>query len=149
MTRPEIVIDARRELDPEELTIAQLLTDNYCLKIISGMTKKTMSIKEMACTYFIPFATCYKKVAELETAGLIREEGKVLERNGKKHSVYRSTLKNLEVQYKSNTIILTVELQDRGERTITVDLSSGNMVVTSYIGEPLRIFLGKKHTGSA
>ena len=131
MTRTEIKIDVRQELKIDELTIAQLLTDNYCLKIVSAASSKTMSVKDMAFTYFIPFATCYKKVAELEAAGLIRQEGKVLERNGKKHAVYRSTLKNLEVQYKGNTILLKVEIEGKGEKTISLDLSSGNMVVNS------------------
>ncbi len=130
MTQTEMTIDVRQELDIEELAMAQLLTDDYCLKIITGTTQRSMSIKDMAFTYFIPFATCYKKVAQLEGAGLIKKEGKILTPNGKKHSVYRSCLKNFNAQYKGNMIILNVELEEKGSRTISLDLANGNLVVT-------------------
>jgi len=130
MTQTEMTIDVRQELDIKELAMAQLLTDDYCLKIITGTTQRSMSIKDMAFTYFIPFATCYKKVAQLEVAGLIKEEGKILTPNGKKHSVYRSCLKNFNAQYKGNMIILNVELEEKGSRTISLDLANGNLVAT-------------------
>lgn len=130
MTQTEMTIDVRQELDIKELAMAQLLTDDYCLKIITGTTQRSMSIKDMAFTYFIPFATCYKKVAQLEEAGLIKEEGKILTPNGRKHSVYLSCLKNFNAQYKGNMIILNVDLEEKGPRTISLDLTSGNLVVT-------------------
>jgi len=68
----ETKIDVRRELAIEELVIAQLLTDEYNLKILSGTADKSMSVRDMAFSYFIPLATCYRKVAELESAGLLR-----------------------------------------------------------------------------
>ena len=128
MTRTITQIDVREELDIKELAMAQLLMDDYCLKIISGTSHRSMSIKEIAFTYFIPFATCYKKVAQLEAVGLLEEEGKVLDKGGKKHAVYIS---NLEVSYRSNTVEFQIEMKEKEPRTLTVDLTTGEVVSVS------------------
>ena len=131
MSQIETTIDVREVIEIKELVMAKLLTDDYCLKIISGTAKKCMSVKEMAFTYFIPFATCYKKVAQLEAIGLLREDGKVLKGTGKKYSVYRSCLKNLEVNYKNNLIVLEIELEGQGPRKISLDLAEGLLLTTT------------------
>ncbi len=131
MTRTVTQIDVREELDIKELAMAQLLMDDYCLKIISGTSRRSMSIKDIAFTYFIPFATCYKKVAQLEAVGLLEEEGKVLDKGGKKHAVYISSLENLEVSYRSNTVEFQIEMKGMEPRTLTVDLTTGEVVSVS------------------
>ena len=131
MTRTITQIDVREELDIKELAMAQLLMDDYCLKIISGTSHRSMSIKEIAFTYFIPFATCYKKVAQLEAVGLLEEEGKFLDKGGKKHAVYISNLENLEVSYRSNTVEFQIEMKEKEPRTLTVDLTTGEVVSVS------------------
>ena len=130
MSETETTIDVRENIDFKELVMAQLLADDYCLKIITGTAKKSMSVKDMAFTYFIPFATCYKKVAQLEAIGLIREDGKVLKGSGKKHSVYSSCLTNLEVNYKGNRIVLSVELEGAEPKRISLDLAEGSLITT-------------------
>ncbi len=130
MSQTETTINVRENIEIKELAMAQLLADDYCLKIITGTAKKSMSVKDMAFTYFIPFATCYKKVAQLEAIGLIKEDGKVLKGSGKKHSVYRSALKNLEVNYTGNKIVLKVELEGAGSKNISLDLVDGSLVTT-------------------
>lgn len=131
MTQIETTIDVREIIDIKELVMAKLLTDDYCLKIISGSAKKGMSVKEMAFTYFIPFATCYKKVAQLEAIGLLKEDGMALKGNGKKYSVYRSCLKNLEVNYKDKRIVLEIELEGKGPKKISLDLAEGSLLTTT------------------
>jgi len=128
MSQIETTIDVRETIDIKELVMAQLLTDDYCLKIISGTAKKSMSVKEMAFTYFIPFATCYKKVAQLESIGLLRKDGKAINRSGKKYSVYRSCLKNFKVNYKNKLIVLEVELEGQGSKKISLDLAEGSLL---------------------
>lgn len=130
MSQTETTIDVRENIEIKELAMAQLLADDYCLKIITGTARKSMSVKDMAFTYFIPFATCYKKVAQLEAIGLIKQDGKVLKGSGKKHSVYSSCLKNLEVNYTGNKIVLTVELEGAGPKNISLDLVDGSLVTT-------------------
>jgi len=131
MSQTETTIDVREIIDIKELAMAQLLTDDYCLKIISGTANKYMSVKEIAFTYFIPFATCYKKVAQLEAIGLLREDGKALKGNGKRYSVYSSCLKNLEVNYKNNLIVLDIELEGQAPRKISLDLAEGLVLTTT------------------
>lgn len=128
MTRTVTQIDVREELDIRELAMAQLLMDHYCLKIITGTSRKSMGIKDMAFTYFIPFATCYKKVAQLEAVGLIKEEGKALDKGGKKHAIYRSQLENLEVSYRGNNVEFKLELIGKVPKTLTVNLETGEIV---------------------
>lgn len=131
MTRTETKIDVREGLGVEELGMAQLLTDEYNLKILSGTTSKGMSVRDMAFAYFIPLATCYRKVAELEGAGLLRMEGKLLSRDGKKYSVYRSCIKGFEVSYKDGNLIFNVQLSGKGPKQITIDLTDGKVIEVS------------------
>ena len=131
MTRTETKIDILQDLNIEELNMARLLTDNYCLKILSGTTRKSMSLKEISFAYYIPLGSCYRKIAELEAAGLIRGEGRLLTRDGKRYTVYRSCLKNFEVQCKGDKIRLLVELEGQEPRVITINLDKGNMIIES------------------
>ena len=61
----EEVIDVRESIDIREPNMAQLLMDQYNLKILSSTTRKALSVRDMAFMYFIPLATCYRKVREL------------------------------------------------------------------------------------
>ena len=131
MTTTETRIDLREDLDIKELAMAQLLMDEYCFKILMCTTLRGMSVRDIAFTYFMPFATCYKKVAELKAAGLIKEEEKVVQKNGKKSSVYRSCLEHFKVQYKSSRFSMDIDLLRDGPRSIELDLIDGNMVVTT------------------
>ena len=131
MTRTETKIDIIQDLNIEELNMAQLLTDEYCMKILSGITRKSMSISEMAFTYYIPLGSCYRKVAELEAAGLIKVEGRLLSKDGKRYTVYRSCLENFEVRYKGDKIRMLVELKGKEPKVITIDLNKENMIIES------------------
>ena len=130
MTRTETIIDVRENLEIAELTMGQLLMDDYCLKIISGTSSKSLSVRDMAFMYYIPLATCYKKVAQLESVGLIRREGKVLTKDGKTHSVYRSCISSFDVRYHGRNVVFNVELEGQAPKEITVDLEKGNVAVT-------------------
>ena len=129
MPQTETVIDVRENLKIVELTMGKLLMDDYCLKIISGTSNKSLSVSDLAFKYYIPVATCYKKVAQLEATGLIREEGKVLSKGGKTYSVYRSCLKTFNVRYYDKNVIFKVELEGEPQKEISVDLENGNVVV--------------------
>jgi len=130
MNRSETTVDLKENLDIRELAIGQLLMDDYCFKILMSTTMRNMSIRDIAFTYFMPFATCYKKIAELEAAGLIREVGKEKGKKGKQSSVYRSCLEHFKMNYKSSSLTLNVDLMKDGPKTIELDLLNGNMVVT-------------------
>ena len=129
MSQTETIINVRENLKILELTMGQLLMDDYCLKIISGTSNKSLSVSDLAFMYYIPVATCYKKVAQLEATGLIREEGKVLSKGGKTYSVYRSCLKTFNVRYADKNVIFKVELEGEPQKEISVDLENGNVVV--------------------
>ena len=130
MTRTETIIDVRENLEIAELTMGKLLMDNYCLKIISGTTNKSLSVRDMAFMYYIPLSTCYHKVVQLESAGLIRKEGKVLGIDRRKYSVYRSCIKSFNVRYRGSNVVFNVELEGKPPKEITVDLENGNVTVT-------------------
>ena len=130
MVRNETTIDLKENLDIKELAMGLLLMDDYCFKILMSTTLRNMSIRDIAFTYFIPFATCYKKIAQLEAAGLIRKIGKEGGKKGKQGAVYRSCLEHFKMNYKSSSLTLNVDLMKKGPKTIELDLIDGNMVVT-------------------
>lgn len=72
---------------------SSLITDKYSVRILIGTSKKPKSAIELSEKFGIPIAACYRKIKELEKAGLIRCVERRLTRKGKRVSMYLSQLK--------------------------------------------------------
>ena len=51
---------------------SHMITDKYSVRILVGTAKKPKSAIELSEKYGIPIAACYRKIKELERAGLLR-----------------------------------------------------------------------------
>lgn len=91
-----------------------ILADDYCLKILLATYDERMSIQRLAREYDIPIASCYRKMHELETLGLVRCVERTLTREGKRMKLYRSMLHEANISMASGAVRLhgAVQVQD-------------------------------------
>ena len=125
-------IDVRESIDIRELSIAQLLMDQYNLKILSSTTRKALSVRDMAFMYFIPLATCYRKVRELEGAGLLKCEGKMLSSDGKRYKVYKCQVSEFNVSYRNRAVVISVVLDWEEPVRVSIDMNTGKVQKDTY-----------------
>ena len=128
----ENMIDVRESIDVRELNVAQLLMDQYNLKILSSTTKKALSVRDMAFMYFIPLATCYRKVRELEGAGLLKCEGKMLSSDGKRYKVYKCQVLEFNVSYRNRAVVIDLVLDWEEPIRVSIDMNTGKVLKDIY-----------------
>jgi len=128
----ENMIDIRENIEIRELNMAQLLMDQYNLKILSSTTRKALSVRDMAFMYFIPLASCYRKVKELEEIGLLKCEGKQLSRDGKRYKVYKSQVSEFNVSYRNKAVIISLVLDWEEPIRVSIDMNTGKVQKDTY-----------------
>ncbi|MCL9815131.1 ArsR/SmtB family transcription factor [Natranaeroarchaeum aerophilus] len=72
-------------------TLLSALGGKYSAEILSE-TRTPTSAQELSSRIEIPIATCYRRIEELEDAGLLRCEGRQLSEEGRRTNVYRRTV---------------------------------------------------------
>ena len=89
---------------------SQLITDKYSVRILVGTTKKPKSAIELSEKFGIPIAACYRKIRELEKAGLLRCVERRLTRKGKRVSMYISQLKTAYLFFENGRLRMRFQL---------------------------------------
>ena len=96
--------------DPDELLAA--LGGKYSAAILSAARTPT-SAQELSDQLDIPIATCYRRIEELDEAGLLRCEGRQLSDEGRRTNVYRRTVDALTLDFTDDGP--TIECKERSE----------------------------------
>lgn len=99
--------------DAKKVSIAQILTDEYNMNILAATSHKARSARELAFMFDIPLASCYRKLRELGTSGLIEQEGSELTSDGKRYKVYRSRIGSVTMVYEKGTLRMKVDMNYR------------------------------------
>lgn len=92
-------------MDLEE-DLPAVLGDDYTTEILVA-TDDPKSARELSDQLDIPIATCYRRVEDLEAAGLLREVGRELSDRGRRTSVYRRTVDDLTVSFDNGELEVT------------------------------------------
>jgi predicted transcriptional regulator len=99
------------------LETSKVLSDLQALRIISMTQKKPCSAQELSEELNSPLAGVYKKIKELENAGFIKDNDRILMPYGKRVTRYRSLVRGFYVQFYNNELRVTLEL-DSDEKTV-------------------------------
>lgn len=78
-----------------ESTLAAL-GGKYAARILAAVDRPT-SAQELSDELGIPIATCYRRIEELESAGLLTCEGQKTSSRGRRTSVYRRTIDGIDL----------------------------------------------------
>lgn len=79
--------------------ISRLLADGYSQRILSYTYKKPMSAQKLSKIGRIPIAACYRRIHDLETAGLISIADEKEIYKGRKVKLYRCRLKSASLKF--------------------------------------------------
>lgn len=82
----------------DEQDLLEALGNKYSAEILCA-AQSPASAQELSDEMGIPIATCYRRIEELEDAGLLECEGRQLSDEGRRTNVYRRTLDELAVDF--------------------------------------------------
>lgn len=99
-------------MNPIQLT--KLLSDEQKLMILSSTFRVPKSINDLSTTLGIPLTACYRRTKELEKAGLIEQTERVLTKEGKRVSLYRSNLKSAYLTFEDGRMRSYLEISGIG-----------------------------------
>ncbi len=99
-----------------EKDISRLLTDEYAERILVATHDHPRSVQNISDKNDIPIAACYRKVHELEAAGLLQCAEIITTPKGKTMKLYRSQLKRAVLVYEEG--VFKVKLEFTYERDI-------------------------------
>ncbi len=96
------------------LQVSQLLTDEYSVKILVATVRVPRSAQDIALKFGIPIAACYRRIKDLEDAGLLVCQERRLSQQGKRVSLYLSMLKNAYVFFEDGHLRVKFQLKTGG-----------------------------------
>ncbi len=79
--------------------VLQALADEYSRSILLSTIQKAKSAVELSTEKSIPISTAYRRLHELQEAGLVAVERSVITDDGKKFDLYRSTVKSVAISF--------------------------------------------------
>jgi predicted ArsR family transcriptional regulator len=110
-----------------EKTISKLLTDDYAERILVATYFYARSVQEISDKYDIPIAACYRKMHDLEDAGLVECEKIVTTSKGKSMKLYRSQLRSACIMFQEGHFKIKLEFaqeQEFNNRWIKIPIPS-------------------------
>ncbi len=98
----------------------QLLTDSYAKNILVGCYQRPMSAQEISWEYNIPIAATYRRLKDLEEAGLIEEAVEdTVETSKNSSSRYKTSLEKAVLTFEDGTFSIKLKV---GEEKIVSEL---------------------------
>jgi hypothetical protein len=85
------------------------LADNEMMKILDSAMNQSKSINEILKETSIPHSTGFRKLKWLLNEGLIMLDKIVITPDGKKFSLYHTTLKSISVKYEDTNVVVKAE----------------------------------------
>ncbi len=87
--------------------ILEMISDEYCRKILSIAKKEPKSVNEISEETKIPISTIYRRVQMLHEGKLMRISGTINE-NGKKTFLYKSKIKSVSTFFNGDFIEIEI-----------------------------------------
>jgi len=106
------------QMIPDPVSVLDCLGDEYSVRILSALTEREMSAKGISDELDIPIATVYRRIEELDEAGLIEYEGKALTQEDKRVKVYRSYIDELRVFFEPDEPQVEMKKYSEAQRSI-------------------------------
>lgn len=88
--------------------ILEALLSHVSRSILMSTMEQAKSIKEISEESKIPLSTCYEKVAELLTRGVLRRARIIITQTGKRYSLYMAAVRAVHVEFGQSGLDVTV-----------------------------------------
>jgi len=99
--------------DAKSLEVLRALVDENSRKILLAIASKSLCVQEICLEEHLSISTCYRKIHDLETKGIVMNDGAIITDEGKKAFRYSSNLKNAMISFNSGKITIEVRLNER------------------------------------
>jgi len=90
--------------------LPRVIMDEKNIRILSATAFKPLSAREIAYMFDIPLVSCYRKMAELESLGLLKCVDRPLTQSGKRVKVYKSQLIRVAVTFEGGKLKITMDV---------------------------------------
>ena len=107
----------------DDLDLAQILMDEYNMKILAATSHKAKSARELAFLFDIPMASCYRKIKELLGAGLLKLDSTELSADGKRYKIYKSQIDCITMVYERGQMRLKIDMHLKAPVEIIRDMA--------------------------
>ncbi|MXR52415.1 helix-turn-helix domain-containing protein [Halovenus sp. WSH3] len=98
--------------DPRSLL--ELLGDEYTQRVLFAVTDQAMSGNEVAETADVSKATAYRRLDDLEAAGLVESET-VFDPDGHHHEQFYAVVETIDLAFGGGDVSVTVETEEDGD----------------------------------
>jgi len=96
--------------EDKAIGVVKVLSDEYSRKILLSVISNSLPIEEISKEQNIPVSTCYRRVHEMLSFGILKPERTIIREDGKKYICYRSAIKNATIQLDSGELKVDVVL---------------------------------------
>jgi len=86
------------------LEVVKTLADEYSRKIVLSIITRSLPIESISHEQNIPISTCYRRIRELESCGMVRADRTIVEGDGKKYVCYKSTFTGASIRLESGEV---------------------------------------------
>ena len=107
------------------LKLANLLADEYSGRILSLTFNQPRCVQEICSLSGIPIAVAYRRVSDLEAAGLVRCVRTEMTMGGKKSKFFSCQVDMARLTFRDGRFEVEVEWKDQSRETVQID--NGNM----------------------
>lgn len=100
-------------MNPEHRTkeVSRLLADDYSQRILSCTYAIPMSAQKLSKVCQIPIAACYRRIHELERAGLLAVDREKEVYKGRKVRLYRCRLRSATIRFVNGRFIVRYDTE--------------------------------------
>jgi response regulator of citrate/malate metabolism len=105
----ELTYPSRIVKSHEARVVLTALADNEMMKILDSAMKQSKSANEILKETHISHSTGWRKIKWLLNEGLIILDKIIITPDGKKFSLYHSTLKSISVKYEDTNVVVEAE----------------------------------------
>lgn len=114
MSQPRASRDALQET-VDETALLELLGDEYTRRVLAAVTENRLSGSEVMDAADVSRATAYRRLGDLEEAGLVESE-MAFDPDGHHHEKFRAVVESVDIAIEEDGISLSVETETTGGR---------------------------------
>jgi DNA-binding Lrp family transcriptional regulator len=92
--------------------LIQMLSDDYSRRIVISAIPKAKSVEDFSKENDVPLSTCYRRVHELLSQGILVVEKIVVTPDGKKYELLRSAFKDIKIDFENGQIAIDATVNE-------------------------------------
>ena len=96
-----------------ESALVEVFSDELNLRMISAVTERPRSARELALLLKIPVSRTYRRIKRLENEGLLAVRDRVPSGFGKRENLYESKLRSFEIVYEVGAVHMNCVVEGR------------------------------------